>query len=313
MALKLAKQVTGRFKTISFWDSFHGAGFGAASVGGEEHFHGGRAARPGAFHVEFPNYYRNPWRFTNEEDVDAECLRQIEMILRREPEMAAVIGEPVSANPVIPSRRYWDGVRELCDKYGVLLIFDEVIEGFGRTGKMFASDHYLTPDILVLGKSLGGGIVPLAGIVTREKFNVCPDRSIGHYTHEKNALSAAAALAEIAVIEEEDLCGHAARLGAHAIERLREMAERHPLIGCVTGIGLHIGIDLVRDRTTKERATREAEAIMFKCMERGLAFKTIEGNMITLRPALVITREEMDWALDILDEAIGEVEGASAG
>ena len=314
MALKLAKQVTGRFKTISFWDSFHGAGFGAASVGGEEHFHGGLGPLvPGAFHVEFPNYYRNPWRFTHEEDVDAECLRQIELILRREPEMAALIGEPVSANPVVPSKRYWEGVRELCGKYGALLIFDEVIEGFGRTGKMFASEHYLTPDILVLGKSLGGGVVPLAGIVTREKYNCCPDRSIGHYTHEKNALSAAAALAEIAVIEEEDLCGHAARLGAHALERLHEMAERHRLIGCVTGIGLHIGIDLVRDRTTKERATREAEAIMFKCMERGLAFKTIDGNIITLRPALVITREEMDWALDILDEAIGEVEGVSGG
>ncbi|MFH1911652.1 MAG: aminotransferase class III-fold pyridoxal phosphate-dependent enzyme, partial [Pseudomonadota bacterium] len=167
MALKLAKLVTGRFKTISFWDSFHGAGFGASSVGGEEHFHGGLGPLvPGAFHVEFPNYYRNPWGFTREEDVDAECLRQIELIMRREPEMAAVLGEPVSANPVVPSKRYWEGVKELCERYGALLIFDEIIEGFGRTGKMFASEHYLTPDILVLGKSLGGGIVPLAGIVT---------------------------------------------------------------------------------------------------------------------------------------------------
>ena len=312
MALKLAKLVTGRFKTISFWDSFHGAGFGASSVGGEEHFRGGLGPLvPGAFHVEFPNYYRNPWGFKKEEEVDAECLRQIELILRREPDMAAVIGEPVSANPVIPSRNYWEGVRDLCERYGALLIFDEIIEGFGRTGRMFASEHYLTPDILVLGKSLGGGIVPLAGIVTREKFNVCPDRSIGHYTHEKNALSAAAALAEIEVIEKSDLCGHAARLGAHALERLREMGERHRLIGCVMGIGLHIGIDLVRDRATKERATREAERILFKCLERGLAFKTIEGSLITLRPALVISREEMDWALDILDEAIGEVERGS--
>jgi 4-aminobutyrate aminotransferase len=227
--------------------------------------------------------------------------------------MAAVIGEPVSANPVVPSKRYWEGVRKLCDRYGALLIFDEIIEGFGRTGKMFASEHYLTPDILVLGKSLGGGIVPLAGIVTREKYNVCPDRSIGHYTHEKNALSAAAALAEIEVIEKNDLCGHAARLGAYTLERLREMAGRHPLIGSVMGVGLHIGIDLVRNRETRERAVREAEAVMFKCRERGLAFKTIDGNMITLRPALVITQAEMDGALDILDEALGEVEGSSGG
>ena len=236
MALKLAKLVTGRFKTISFWDSFHGAGFGASSVGGEEHFHGGVGPLvPGAFHVEFPNYYRNPWGFTKQEDVDAECLRQIELVMRREPEMAAVIGEPISANPVVPSKRYWEGVKELCERYGALLIFDEIIEGFGRTGKMFASEHYLTPDILVLGKSLGGGIVPLAGIVTREKYNVCQDRSVGHYTHEKNALSAAAALAEIEVIEKNRLCDHAARLGAYALERLREMSEKHRLIGCCHG------------------------------------------------------------------------------
>ena len=228
--------------------------------------------------------------------------------MRREPEMAAVIGEPISANPVVPSRRYWEGVKELCERFGALLIFDEIIEGFGRTGKMFASEHYLTPDILVLGKSLGGGITPLAGIVTREKYNVCQDRSVGHYTHEKNALSAAAALAEIEVIEKNNLCDHAARLGAHTLERLHEMSEKHRLIGCVMGIGLHIGIDLVRDRKTKERAIREAEMIMFKCLEKGLAFKTIDGNMITLRPALVVTREELDWALNILDESIGEVE-----
>jgi 4-aminobutyrate aminotransferase len=309
MALKLAKLVTGRFKTISFWDSFHGAGFGASSVGGEEHFRGGIGPLvPGTFHVEFPNYYRNPWGFKTQEEVDAECLRQIELIMRREPEMAAVIGEPVSANPVVPSRGYWEGVKDLCQRYGALLIFDEIIEGFGRTGKMFASEHYLTPDILVLGKSLGGGIVPLAGIVTREKYNVCQDRSVGHYTHEKNALSAAAALAEIDVIEKHDLCDHAARLGAYALERLQEMSGKHRLIGCVMGIGLHIGIDLVRDRKTKERAIREAEMIMFKCLEKGLAFKTIDGNMITLRPALVITHEEMDWALDVLDESIGEIE-----
>ena len=309
MALKLAKLVTGRFKTISFWDSFHGAGFGAASVGGEEHFRGGIGPLlPGVFHVEFPNYYRNPWGFTNPEEVDAECLRQIELVLRHEPETAALIGEPVSADPVIPSRRYWEGVRDLCRRFGALLIFDEIIEGLGRTGKMFASEHYLTPDILVLGKSLGGGILPLAGIVTRDAYNTFSDRSIGHYTHEKNALCAAAGLAAIEVIERENLCDHAARLGAYALERLREMAERHKLIGCVTGIGLHIGIDLVRDRKTKEKATREAEAVLFKCMERGVAFKTISGNVITLRPALVITREEMDHALDVIEEAIGEVE-----
>jgi len=309
MALTLARQVTGRFKTISFWDSFHGAGFGSAGIGGEEHFHGGMGPMlPGAFHVDFPNYYRNPWGFTREEDVDAECLRQIEHVLQREPEMSAVIGEPISAAPVIPSKRYWEGVRALCERFGALLIFDEIIEGFGRTGKMFACEYFVTPDVLVLGKSLGGGLLPFAGIVTHEKYNTLRHRSIGHYTHEKNALCAAAALAEIDFIETRRLADRSAKLGAYTLQRLNDMKARHPMIGHVAGLGLHIGIDLVRDRATRERAVDEAEAVMFKCLERGVSFKTIDGNVLTLRPALVITQPEMDRALDIIEEAIGEVE-----
>ena len=309
MALMLAKQVTGRFKTISFWDSFHGAGLGAASVGGEEHFSGGLGPMvPGAFHVEFPNYYRNPWGFTTEEEVDAECLRQIELVLEREPEMAAIIGEPISATPVVPSRRYWQGVKDLCERYGALLIFDEIIEGFGRTGKLFACEHFVTPDVLVLGKSLGGGLLPFAGIVTHEKYNTCQHRSVGHYTHEKNALCSAAALAEIDYIVEHKLHEHAAELGDYALKRLTDLKAKHPLIGHVAGLGLHIGIDLVSDPKTRARAVDEAEIIMFKCLEKGLSSKTIEGNVLTLRPALVISQEEMDRAIDIIDEAIGEVE-----
>jgi len=309
MALMLARQVTGRFKTISFWDSFHGAGFGAASIGGEEHFSGGFGPLvPGAFRVEFPNYYRNPWGFSSQEEVDAECLRQIELILKREPEMAAVIGEPISATPVIPSRKYWQGVKQLCEQYGALLIFDEIIEGFGRTGKMFACEHFVTPDILVIGKSFGGGLMPFAGIVAAEKYNVCRHRSVGHYTHEKNALCAAAALAEISYIEEHKLFDHAAELGAYTLKRLIKLREKHPLMGQVAGLGLHIGIDLVSNRKTRDRALEEAEIIMFKCLEKGLSLKTIEGNILTLRPALVIKQEEMDRAIDIIDEAIGEVE-----
>jgi len=309
MALMLAKQVTGCFKTISFWDSFHGAGPAAASVGGEEHFSGGFGPMvPGAFYVEFPNYYRNPWGFTSEEEVDAECLRQIELVLKREPEMAAIIGEPISATPVVPSRRYWQGVKELCEQYGALLIFDEIIEGFGRTGKLFACEHFVTPDVLVLGKSLGGGLLPFAGIVTHEKYNTCQHRSVGHYTHEKNALCSAAALAEIAYIVEHKLHEHAAKLGDYTMKRLTELKEKHPMIGHVAGQGLHIGIDLVSDPKTRERAVDEAEIIMFKCLGKGLSSKAIEGNVLTLRPALVISREEMERAIDIIDEAIGEVE-----
>jgi len=189
-----------------------------------------------------------------------------------------------------------------------LLIFDEIIEGFGRTGKMFACEHFVTPDILVIGKSFGGGLMPFAGIVAAEKYNVCRHRSVGHYTHEKNALCAAAALAEISYIEEHKLFDHAAELGAYTLKRLIKLREKHPLMGQVAGLGLHIGIDLVSNRKTRDRALEEAEIIMFKCLEKGLSLKTIEGNILTLRPALVIKQEEMDRAIDIIDEAIGEVE-----
>jgi 4-aminobutyrate aminotransferase len=309
MALQLARRVTGHFKTISFWDAFHGSGFGAASIGGTEHFSGKLGPLlQGAFHVEYPDYYRNPWGFDQKEDVENECLRQMETILQREPEIAAIIGEPVSAVPVIPTKQFWRAVKTLCDQYGALLIFDEIMEGFGRTGKLFACEHFVTPDILVLGKSLGAGLLPFSGIVTKKRFDVCQDRSIGHYTHEKNALCATAALAQIEYIEKNRLVEHADKIGVHCLRRLEEMKERHPLIGNITGIGLQIGIDLVKDRKSKERAVEEAEIIMYRCMEKGLAFKTTKGSVLALRPALVITREEMDGALDIIDETLTEVE-----
>ena len=128
------------------------------------------------------------------------------------------------------------------------------------------------------------------------------------FFHGCNALCAAAALAEIDYLEEHKLCQHAAELGRYTLKKLDDMKDKHPLIGDITGVGLHIGIDLVIDPKTKERAVDEAEIIMFKCLEKGLSFKTIEGNVITLRPALVITQEEMDRALSILEAAIGEVE-----
>lgn len=309
IAISLAKQITGNFRTISFWDSFHGASYQAASIGGEEHFKGGYGPMvPGAFKVEFPNYYRNPWGFKTEEEVDNECIRQIELILKREPGVAAIIGEPISATPVVPSKNYWVKVKELAKKYGAFLIFDEIIEGFGRTGKMFACEHFVTPDILVLGKSLGGGVLPFAGIVTKSEYDVLHSRSIGHYTHEKSPLCCAAGLAEIEYLENNNLIKHAAEVGEYTIQRFNQLKEKHKLIGNIAGAGCHLGIDLVKDRTTKERAVDEAEAIMYKCMEKGLAFKIIESNIITLRPSLIITIDEMEWCIKIIEDAITEVE-----
>jgi 4-aminobutyrate aminotransferase len=304
MAIMLAKQLTGRWKTISYWDSYHGTGFQSASVGGEEHFTVGNGPMvPGGFHVEFPNYYRNPWGLTDPEQIDEEYLRQISIILKRNPDVAAIIGEPISATPVVPSAGYWQRVEDLCRRFGMFLIFDEIIEGFGRTGKMFASEHFVTPDVLVLGKSLGGGVVPFAGIVAREEHNVLQHRSIGHFTHEKNPLCCAAGLAEIDFIERHDLVENSARLGVYLKEGLEELQKEFPVVGNVEGRGLHLGIDLVKDKHSRERAINEAEKVMYDCLQQGVAFKIIEGNVITLRPALTINKDDCDWIIDSLKNA----------
>jgi 4-aminobutyrate aminotransferase len=304
MAVMLAKQVTGRWKTISYWDSYHGNGFQAASLGGEEHFSTGQGPMvPGAFHIEFPNYYRNPWGLSDQEEIDEHYVRQLRVILQRNPDVAALVAEPISATPVVPSVNYWQRIKALCEEYGICLIFDEIIEGLGRTGKWFACEHFVTPDILVLGKSLGGGLVPFAGIVARESFNILQHRSVGHFTHEKNPLCSAAGLATITYIENHHLVEQAAELGNYLISQLRALQEQFPVVGNVAGKGLHIGIDLVKDPVTKERAVEYAERVMYHCLRRGIAFKVIEGNILTLRPALTISREECNQIADTLRNA----------
>ena len=308
MAVMIAKQITGRWKTISYWDSYHGNGFQSSTLGGEEHFTVGYGPGvPGAFHIEFHNYYRNPWNFEDEEAIDNEYLRQLESILIRNPDIAALVAEPISATPVVPSSYYWQRIREICDHYGIFLIFDEIIEGFGRTGKMFACEHYVIPDILVLGKSLGGGILPLAGVVTKEKYNVLQHRSVGHFTHEKNPLSAAVGLATIEYIQENKLVENSAKLGNYLMEQLSELQNEFPIIGNIAGKGLHIGIDLVKDRKTKERAMVECEKIMYASLKDGVAFKVIEGNVITMKTSLVITQNDCDQIIEVLRKVISKI------
>ena len=174
---------------------------------------------------------------------------------------------------------------------------------------MFTCEHFdVVPDMVVIGKGLGGGILPLAAIIAREDLDVASDRALGHYTHEKNPVLCAAALATIDTIEKNNLVAHARELGRYTLGRLQAMKDRHPLIGDVRGLGLFLGIELVKDRETRERASDEAEAVMYAALSRGLSFKTTMGNILTLTPPLIITRPEMDQALAILEECIADVE-----
>lgn len=189
------------------------------------------------------------------------------------------------------------------------MIFDEIPTGLGKTGRMFACDHDgVVPDILVMGKALGGGILPIAATLCRPGLDVAGDYAIGHYTHEKNPVTTRAALTTIEIIEDEGLVEQAASVGAHALARLDEMKSRHGLIGDVRGRGLLIGIDLVLDRDSKAPANDAAEAVLYRALDLGLSFKTTMGNVLTLTPPLTTSKKQMDQALDIISQALDEAQ-----
>jgi 4-aminobutyrate aminotransferase len=310
MALKLARVATGRHKVIAMWDSFHGASLDAISVGGEQIFRRNIGPLlPGVEHVPPPDEFRCLWDCQTRGGCDLKCANYIDYVLEKEGDVAAVIAEPVRSIPYIPRAAYWQQVRAACDRHGALLIFDEIPHALGRTGRMFTCEHFgVTPDILVLGKGLGGGILPLAAMIAREDLNVAAAQALGHYTHEKNPVLCAAALATIRTIQEQGYLENARVQGEYALARMRSMMSDHPLIGDVRGLGLLMGMELVRDRATRTRAMDEAEQVMYAALRRGLSFKLTMGNTIGLQPPLTITRSEMDQALDILEAALSEVE-----
>jgi len=307
MAIKLARVATGRFKTISMWDSFHGASLDAISVGGEAIFRQGIGPLlPGAEHVPPADPQHCP--FECGAQCTLQCARYVEYVLEKEGDVAAVIAETVRSTPYIPPPDYWKTIRAACDRHGALLILDEIPHGLGRTGKMFTCEHYdVVPDMLVIGKGLGGGVFPLAALIAREDLDIMPDRALGHYTHEKNPVACAAGLAAIDYIESEGLLENARVLGERALARIAEMAKRQPLIGGGRGLGLLLGIDLVKDRKTRERASDAAEHVMYQSLEKGLSFKVSMGNILTLTPPLIISEAEMNRAFDIIEECLDSI------
>ena len=315
VALKIARVATGRHKTISFWDAFHGAGFGAASVGGEQMFRSGALGplMAGTEHVAPFACYRCPYGYP---DIDGRphlelcgltCAKFVRYVLEKEGDVAAVVAEPMRAVPYVPPPGFWQAVREACDDHGALLIFDEIPTGLGKTGRFFCCEHDgVVPDLLVMGKALGGGILPLAAVVATPELDVAGDLALGHYTHEKNPVSAAAGLATIDIIEDEALVENARTLGARALERLRDMQTRHAVIGDVRGRGLLFGVELTSDREAKTPADDLAEAVLYRCLDKGLSFKISLGNVLTFGPPLMLAEAQLDHALDIVEESLLE-------
>ena len=310
MALKLARVATGRHKTLSLWDAFHGASLDAISIGGEAVFRKDIGPLlPGTEHA--PPCDPGNCSFHCGSACNVRCAEYIEYVLDREEDIGALIIETIRSTDVqIPPPEYYRILRRACDRHGTLLVLDEIPICLGRTGAMFAFQNYdIVPDMVVLGKGLGGGVFPMAALIARADLDIAGDRALGHYTHEKSSVGCAAALATLDVIEDERLLERSRVLGARAMARLRELQQRHPLVAHVRGIGLLLGIELLRDGRP---ASREAEQVMYRCLARGLSFKVGQGNVLTLSPPLIITTQELDHALEILDAALSEVEAPSA-
>ena len=305
MALKLARIVTGKHKVISLWDSFHGASLDAISAGGELDFRKDMGPlMPGVERIPPPMTYRGPFAAAGNSDLA--YADYLEYVIEKEGDIGAFLIETIRNTDVqIPSQAYWDKVREICTKHKVLLILDEIPIAFGRTGKMFAFEHYnIEPDIICLGKGLGGGVMPMAAIVAREGYNIAQSISLGHFTHEKSPLGSVAALAMLDYMEQHNILEKVQEDAVFMAAELEKLQQKFALIGDVRGVGLLWGIELVTDKDTKEKAVKEAEIVMYECLKNGLSFKVSQGNVLQLSPPLIITREQLQEALLILENAL---------
>ncbi|EJL6385700.1 aspartate aminotransferase family protein [Vibrio parahaemolyticus] len=308
MALKLARHITGNYKVVSLWDSFHGASLDAISVGGEACFRQGMGPlMAGVERIPPAVSYRGAFPVADGSDVH--YADYLEYVIEKEGGVGAFIAEAVRNTDVqVPSKAYWNRIREICDKHNVMLIIDDIPNGMGRSGEWFTYQAYdIEPDMLCIGKGLGGGLVPIAAMVTKDKYNTAEQISMGHYTHEKSPIGCAAALATMEAIEQDGLLDKAKADSQFMREKLLKMKAKYPVIGDVRGIGMLWGIELVTDHESKARAYDEAEAVLYQCLNNGVSFKVSQGNVIQLSPPLIITREQLTEALAIFEEAIAKV------
>lgn len=308
MALKLARLVTGRHKTISLWDSFHGASLDAISLGGEAVFRKGIGPLlPGCEHV--PPHDPRHCVFGCAGSCALRCADYIDYCLAKEGDVAAVVVETIRSTDVqVPPADYYRRLRAACDRHGALLILDEIPIALGRTGNLFAVERYgIEPDMIVIGKGLGGGSLPLAALIARGRFDVGQHISLGHYTHEKNPVACAAGLATLQVIEEEGLLARSRQLGEHLAARLTAATRDLPAVAEVRGAGLLIGVELC-DHGGRSAADL-AEAVLYRCLSGGLSFKVGQGNVLVLAPPLNIDTADADWAVDLLLDALRRESG----
>ncbi len=306
-AVKLARYATGRPRFIAFLGGFHGRTMGSLAftaskaVQREKFF----PMMPGVVHVPFPNPYRPLFRG---EDQGIAVLDYIENVIFKSvappSEVAGILVEPIQGEGgyVVPPESFLPGLREMCDRYGILLIADEVQSGMGRTGKMYAIEHSgVEPDIYTMAKGIASGM-PLGATVARKSVMTWEPGAHGN-TFGGNPLSCVAAMKTIELVQQKYMA-NAARMGEYMMGPLREMQGKHPSIGDVRGRGLMVGIELVMDRETKEPASDLRNKVIHESFRRGVLFLGCGTSTIRLSPALSITKDEIDEGLEVLDEVL---------
>ncbi|MBA3271174.1 MAG: acetyl ornithine aminotransferase family protein [Acidobacteria bacterium] len=308
-AIKLARYHTKRYGIIAFLGSFHGRSLGALSLTSSKAIQRRGFGPPlsGVYHAPFPNPYRRP-KGQSEDACAAAALdfieEQILVHLVSPDEVAAVVVEAIQGEGgyIVPPAAFHQRLRDLTAKHGIMLVVDEVQSGMGRTGRMFGIEHFgVEPDVVTVAKGIASGL-PLGVTTSRAEFMAWPPGAHAS-TFGGNPVSCAAALATIKLLR-ESLIANAAAVGDHLMDTLRALQDKHRLIGDVRGKGLMIGIELVKDRDTKERATRERDRLVDECFARGLLVLGAGRNTLRLSPPLVLTKQEADTAVRIIDESL---------
>jgi 4-aminobutyrate aminotransferase len=311
-AIKMARYHSGRDKFIAFLGAFHGRTMGALSLTARRPVQrrGFSPFMAGVHHVPYAYCYRCAYGKTPD-TCGIECARVIEDQLLKTilpaDEVAAIVVEPVQgeAGYIVPPKEFLEELQRIAHRHSMLLIVDEVQSGMGRTGKMWASNHFgIEPDIFTVAKGIASGMPISATVANAEVMNWPPGAHAS--TFGGNPVSIAAALTTIELLEQE-LVDNAARMGAYMMDRMKTWPGRFPLVGDVRGLGLMIGIELVRDQKTKERAPEERDRIVDMAFERGLLILGAGENTLRLSPPLVVTRDQADFAMTTLEECIEQV------
>ncbi len=318
-AIKLSRAYTGRPKIISFVRSYHGSTYGAISLSALNLNMRRKIGPllPDIEHLPYPDCYRCPYGLCKE-DCDMHCIKYIQWAFENyipPEEVAAVIIEPIQgdAGIIIPPSQFMSELDEFCRERGILFVCDEVQQGFGRTGRWFGIEHFdIVPDMIILGKSIAAGM-PLSALVGKKEIMESLEPPAHLFTMGGNPVSCAAALANIQVIEEEGLIENAAIMGDYIRNKLEALKEVYEIIGDIRGRGLSIGVDLVRNRSTRERASAEAAKICYRAWERGLIMTFFGSSVLRIQPPLTISREEIDRGLLIIEESLEDLVAGNIG